>query len=49
MRRMKIPPQDFELKMQGSLCARGAYLQDTTVCEMMYEIYVYLYIISYAT
>ena len=31
MRRIKIPPQDFALKTQGGLCARGAYLQDTTV------------------
>ena len=23
MHRMKIPPQDFALKMQGGLCARG--------------------------
>ena len=31
MRGIKIPPQDFALKMQGGLCARGAYLRDTTV------------------
>ena len=32
---IKIPKQEFALKMQGGLCARrvggGAYLQDTTV------------------
>ena len=35
MRGIKIPPQDFALKTQGGLCARGAYLRDTmvnTVC-----------------
>ena len=26
---IKIPLQDFALKMQGDLCARGAYLRDT--------------------
>ena len=31
MRVIKIPQQDFALKMQGGLCARGAYLRDTTV------------------
>ena len=31
MRRIKIPPQDYALKTQGGLCARGAYLRDTTV------------------
>ena len=32
MRGMKIPPQDFALKMQGELNARGgAYLRDSTV------------------
>ena len=31
MRGIKIPPQDFLLKMQGGLCARGAYLRDTMV------------------
>ena len=32
MRRIKIPQQDFELKMPGGLmCEGGAYLRDTTV------------------
>ena len=32
MRGIKIPPQDFPLKMQGGAYARGgAYLRDTTV------------------
>ena len=31
MRGIKIPQQDFALKRQGGLCARGAYLRDTTV------------------
>ena len=32
MRGIKIPQQDFAPKMQGGgLCARGVYLQDTTV------------------
>ena len=33
MHGIKIPQQDFALKMQGGLCARGggAYLRDTTV------------------
>ena len=32
----KIPQQDFALKVQGGLCARGAYLQGTygiTTCN----------------
>ena len=33
MRGIKIPLQDFALKMQGGLCARGAYLRDTTVIK----------------
>ena len=32
MRGIKIPQYEFALKMQGGgLCARGAYLRDTTV------------------
>ena len=39
MRWIKIPPQDFALKMQGGgLCARGAYLRDTTVNRAMVRI-----------
>ena len=30
---MKIPPQDFALKMQGGLMQGGAYLRDTTVLD----------------
>ena len=33
MRRIKIPLYIFPLKMQGGLCARGAYLRDTTVLQ----------------
>ena len=32
MHGIKIPQYEFALKMQGGLCARGAYLRDTTVC-----------------
>ena len=31
MHRIKIPQQEFVLKLLGDLCAREAYLQDTTV------------------
>ena len=31
MRGIKIPQQEFVLKLQGDLCAREAYLRDTTV------------------
>ena len=38
MRGIKIPQQDFALKMWGrgggGLSARGAYLRDTTVCQV---------------
>ena len=34
MRGIKIPQQDFALKMRGGLCARGAHLRDTTVCQV---------------
>ena len=41
MRGIKIPQQDFELKMQGGLRARGggggAYLRDTTIHELTCE------------
>ena len=43
MRGIKIPQQDFVLKMQGGLCARGggggggAYLRDTTIHELTCE------------
>ena len=30
MRGIKIPQQDFALKMQGGLCARGGGVRDTT-------------------
>ena len=41
MRRIKIPLQDFALKMQGGAYARGeAYLRDTTV--YIYLLYVVL-------
>ena len=34
MREIKIPPQDFALKMQGGAYARGGvYLWDTTVIQ----------------
>ena len=39
MRWIKIPPQDFPLKMQGDLCARGgAYLRDTTVVSGVHKL-----------
>ena len=38
---IKIPQQDFALKMPWGLCARGAYLRDTTVlsftCDKVME------------
>ena len=37
MRGIKIPQQDLALKMQWGLCARGAYLQDTTIHELTCE------------
>ena len=40
MHRIKIPQQDFALKMPGGgLCARGAYLRDTTVYTV-YRVYI---------
>ena len=38
MRGIKIPQQDFELKMPGGAYARGgAYLRDTTVLDTLLD------------
>ena len=37
MRGIKIPQYEFALKMQGGLCARGAYLRGTTVFHCILE------------
>ena len=38
---IKMPLQDFPLKMQGGLCARGAYLRHTAVYSLVPRPFLY--------
>ena len=43
MRRIKIPQQDFALKMQGAYERGGAYLWDTTVLILQSQLFLPLF------